>query len=294
MNAPHIITHNSRFHSDDVFGVAALLILFPEARVTRTRDPNIIKTGDIVLDVGGLYDEEKNCFDHHQIGGAGKRSNGVPYASFGLIWKKFGREIAGSERAAALLERNIVQPIDAMDNGVDLYTSTIEDVHPYLIQNITFAFDITWKEDDAKTDTLFLEMVGIPKTILTREIIHASHFSESYDMVLAAYERSEDKRIIEIEKNYPWETILNQFKEPLYVVRPNVQDPHWKVGAVRDDVYSYKVRKPFPLSWAGKRDQALVEASGVPDAHFCHNGRFLVIARSREGALRLAQIAVET
>ncbi|WP_428830156.1 MYG1 family protein [Cereibacter changlensis] len=33
-------------------------------------------------------------------------------------------------------------------------------------------------------------------------------------------------------------------------------------------------------------------ASGVPGASFCHNGRFIAAARSREAALAMAEIAV--
>jgi uncharacterized UPF0160 family protein len=32
--------------------------------------------------------------------------------------------------------------------------------------------------------------------------------------------------------------------------------------------------------------------NGVPDAVFCHNHRFVAAAKSKEGAIRLAQIAV--
>ena len=36
----------------------------------------------------------------------------------------------------------------------------------------------------------------------------------------------------------------------------------------------------------------LAEASGVADAVFCHNGRFICGAKSREGAVRLAEAAL--
>ena len=77
-----IITHNGGFHTDDVFAVATLLIFLgeEETEVIRSRDPEIIKTGDFVVDTGFIYDPEKNLFDHHQIEGAGERGNGIPYA----------------------------------------------------------------------------------------------------------------------------------------------------------------------------------------------------------------------
>jgi len=53
-------------------------------------------------------------------------------------------------------------------------------------------------------------------------------------------------------------------------------------------------RKNFPKLWAGLRDEELQNVTGVPDAIFCHRGLFLAIAKSKEGAIKLAQIAVES
>src|SRR5437764_1161911 len=99
MNEVTIVAHNGNFHADDVFAVATVLLVlersdFPAWRqaipkIIRTRDPKTIEKADFVVDVGGVYDAENNRFDHHQAGGAGTRANGIPYASFGLVWKKF-------------------------------------------------------------------------------------------------------------------------------------------------------------------------------------------------------------
>ena len=60
MNETKIATHNSHFHLDDVFAVAALSICLKQPlEITRTRDLLKIKDADYVVDVGGEYDEEK-------------------------------------------------------------------------------------------------------------------------------------------------------------------------------------------------------------------------------------------
>jgi uncharacterized UPF0160 family protein len=51
-HAPVIATHNSNFHADDVFAVAALKQLYPSAKVIRTRNLDELDQADIVLDVG--------------------------------------------------------------------------------------------------------------------------------------------------------------------------------------------------------------------------------------------------
>ena len=84
-----IVTHSGRFHADDLFATAIMLeYLDGEAEVIRSVDPKVIEKADYVLDIGRVYDPSKNRFDHHQ-GTAGARSNGISYASAGLVWKHF-------------------------------------------------------------------------------------------------------------------------------------------------------------------------------------------------------------
>ena len=48
----------------------------------------------------------------------------------------------------------------------------------------------------------------------------------------------------------------------------------------------------LPESWAGKKDEELQQASGVSDAIFCHRGRFMAVAKTYEGVLKMAEIAL--
>ena len=57
-----LITHNGSFHADDLFACAVLFLLLEKRgekfEIIRTRDENILKNGDYVFDVGGIYDVE--------------------------------------------------------------------------------------------------------------------------------------------------------------------------------------------------------------------------------------------
>ena len=55
-----IVTHNGTFHADELLAVAALEIYLKDKayEVIRTRDMEIIKSADYVVDVGGIYDSE--------------------------------------------------------------------------------------------------------------------------------------------------------------------------------------------------------------------------------------------
>src|SRR3989344_1960572 len=153
-----LVTHNGSFHADDVFACAALsFVLGCEGvpfEIIRTRDEDIITKADYVFDVGGIYDAEQNRFDHHQPGGAGKRSNGIEYSSLGLVWNKFGEKLAGSVRAREVIEKRLCAPIDAWDNGFDLVINKNE-IKPYYIQNIFFSMYPTWKEESLNIDKMF-------------------------------------------------------------------------------------------------------------------------------------------
>ena len=88
---------------------------------------------------------------------------------------------------------------------------------------------------------------------------------------------------------------MDGFPEPLFVIYPReVYKNYWAVKAVRNDPKTFINRKDFPKSWAGLRDEELQKISGVSDAIFCHRGLFLAVAKTKEGAIKLAQIAVES
>lgn len=294
-----IITHNGNFHADDVFGVAALLLNFAgekkEPKIIRTRDSATIKTGDIVLDVGGEYDEARNRFDHHQIGGSGKRANGVPHASFGLIWKKFGTAICGGAEAAELVDKDLVQFIDASDVGEGELKPFRADVLPYTVKRAIDTFNPNWRDERQDFDGWFFKAVGFASGVLKREVEFAKATLESRQAVEQAYRNVADKRIIILDKEYQWEDILNKYPEPLFVILPRLEEENkmvWRLGAVRDGRESFANRRDLPVEWAGKRDEELVKITGVADALFCHNKRFVAYAKSREGALALAKLAL--
>jgi uncharacterized UPF0160 family protein len=55
----------------------------------RSRDPAVLDTCDIVVDVGATYDESKQRFDHHQRGFTEVFGHGfeTKLSSAGLIYK---------------------------------------------------------------------------------------------------------------------------------------------------------------------------------------------------------------
>ena len=295
--AKKLVTHNGAFHADDIFAFATLCLFLEKNNeafeIIRTRDPEIIKIGDYVFDVGGIYDSEQNKFDHHQVGGAGKHENGIEYAAFGLVWKKFGIQLCENQRVVDLIDQRLVAPIDAGDNGFDLVENKHE-VSPYFIQHAFASMRPTWREKNLTDDEMFLKSVEIAKLILSREIIQIQDILLAEEAVVEIYNKTENKKIIILDKSYPSELILNNFPEPLFVIYQRDADKLWGARTIKKDPKTFSNRKDFPKSWAGLRDEELQKITGVKDAVFCHRGLFLAVAKSKEGAIKLAQIAVES
>jgi len=283
-----IATHNGNFHADDVFSVAALKTLYPSAALVRTRDLEVIGKADIVLDVGGVYDAEAGRFDHHQRGGAGERENGIPYSSFGLIWKQFGLELcAGNQEVADSVDKNLVSTIDAIDCGYVKGVAT----GISLSQTISM-FNPTWQED-THFDSCFDEAVAFASRVLTRFIASANGGISAKDIVAKAIEKAEDPRVIVLEQYTPWKTTVHTLsKEALYVVYPSGSGP-WRIQTVPVELGSFEDRKSLPKPWAGLSDKALQAVTGIDDAMFCHNGLFIGGAESFASTMKMAAMAVE-
>ena len=283
-----IATHNGNFHADDVFAVAALKRIFPDATVTRTRDLELIAKADIVVDVGSEYNPETDRFDHHQRGGAGKRDNGIPYSSFGLVWKKYGVEICGgNQELANALDAGLVSTIDAIDCG---HVSSVQEGIS-LSQTIGM-FNPTWQEDK-HVDACFDEAVAFASCMLTRFMAAAKSGLDAKAIVAKAIENAEDPRVIVLEQYTPWKnTVLSTAKDALYIIYPSPTG-EWRIQGVPTELGSFDVKKPLPTSWAGLSDKALQDVTGIDDAMFCHNGLFIAGAKSLEGTMKMAAMAIE-
>ena len=290
-----IVTHSGRFHADEAFACATLALYLNKKgtpyRIIRTRDSGIIESGDIVLDVGGIYNPEKGRFDHHQNEGAGNRDNGIPFASFGLIWKHYGVKVCESDVVANIIDSKIVQAVDALDNGKQITNFIIPDVREYNLQDIIDCY-LPKTQDLKDYDKNFSKLVEFAKFILTSEIKKAHFKVESSNKVIEMYQATKDKRIIFIDGQYSWKNVLNKFPEPLFAIFQS-PDGSWGIHAIRDDMNSFENRKNLPQEWGGLEKEALRKVTGVEDAVFCHRNLFLAVAKSKEGIIQLAELALK-
>lgn len=285
-----VITHNGSFHSDDVFAVATLQLFFgvENIEVIRTRDETVITSGDIVVDVGGVYDPAQQRFDHHQ-NGSPVRDNGIPYAAFGLVWKQYGEKVSGSKEAAEIIERRLVVPIDAVDNGISLYDKKMEEFSPVTINDIVSFLRPVWNSTE-DLDESFNEVCNLARQLLDRAIKHAKADLAEQTLVRKIYETATDKRIIVSEVPIS-DYLLTDYSETLFLVHPR-DDGNWKAVAVRVGYDSFETKVSFPEKWRGLRDEELAKVSDVGDAIFCHKTGYLFVGASKEGVLEAVNKAL--
>ncbi len=296
-----LVTHSGAFHADDVFATAILQIYLEKSgtgyKVIRSRDEADFARGDFVYDVGGIYDASKNRFDHHQTGKAGMRENEIYYAACGLVWKKFGKDLAGEEKIADYLDKKVFQAIDAVDNGQDISKPVFAGVFPYSIPSVVGAFNPSWTEETIAEDDQFKKAVVFAREIIEREIIQAKGYFEAEKDIMKSYETAKDRHLIIIEKPYLRSEILRiltRYSDPVYFVYPKRHDGGWKIECVRKYFETFESRKLLPAKWAGLKGEKFAKVTGVEDAIFCHDGLFFASAQSREGAIMLAKKALNS
>lgn len=295
MSKIKIVTHNSKFHTDDIFAVATLSLALGEEdiEVVRSRDMEVIKTGDYVVDVGLVYDHNLHRYDHHQEGGAGKRENGIPYASFGLVWKHFGEQVCGSQKIGERIDQTLVQPVDAGDNGVQTFELKIDDVIPFTVGAFFDTYNPSWKNEDNTRMKEFMLAVGVARDLLKRIIDREKDFFEADEIVRDFYNKSTDKRFVLMDKYYPSNETLCTFPEPLFTAFPQ-GDGKWVIKAIKDNDESFVYRKYLPKDWSGKYGEELEKITGVVGANSCHNALFIATAKSKEAILKMAEIALNS
>lgn len=281
-----IATHSGGFHTDDVFAVATLQLVHGKENieVTRTRDEKVLAESDIVVDVGGVYDVKVKRFDHHQNGGP-VRDNGIPYAAFGLVWREYGEQVAGSKELADEIERMLVLAVDAGDSAINVYTLKDSNIAPFELYQITGSFLPIWGSTKHK-DECFVEAVDFARNLMTRIINQKQAEVEMKKLIAKTYQGTIDKRVLifDIPVN---PTACIQYDEVLMIAFPRDTsvDNSWTAEAVRKKFGSFESKINFPSSWLGLRDSELAKVSGISNAMFCHKTGYKFVAGSKEGVM---------
>jgi uncharacterized UPF0160 family protein len=302
MSPEYLVTHSGGFHADELLSSVILTRLFPQARLVRSRAPEWITPGAdrIIYDVGGGYDASTQIFDHHQRG-APLREDGKPFSSFGLIWKHYGRDYllasglpqANLDDVHASFDASFVLPVDLMDNGAlsPSIAGPLADLTlPALLETLKPVFDE--KDADAE-DRAFINALAIARSFVEANIGQRAAKLRAEAMVLKAIGETGTGRILELPVGMPFRAAVVKAGADhlLFVVHP--RDKDWCLTGIRRSDDAFELRADLPAAWAGLTNGDLEAACGVKGATFCHNGRFIAAAKTRDAALAMADLAVQ-
>lgn len=259
------ITHAGVFHADDVFSSALLRMINPEIEIVRTfKVPDNLPEETVVFDIGG------GEFDHHQKGNE-IRENGVPFASFGKLFRAFGHELGLSFDSLRAIDKSIVQPIDLQDNGGETNPLSI----------LISSFNPNWDETGS-ADENFWSAVGIAQAMLKKEVDFYLAKERAREEVLEAAKRMSNGVVV-LKRYAPLDS-LQELTEALFVIYPSNRGGYNIQGIPKGDG-TRAIRVPFPERWLGNPDTTL----GMT---FCHPGNFLASADTLQNAKEIACIAI--
>jgi uncharacterized UPF0160 family protein len=317
--ATTIATHSGTFHADDVFGVGILMGVFPSHTLIRTRKQELIEAADFVVDVGGTWDAATGRFDHHQRGFDGARPArevdgvvvpGVGYASAGLVWAAHGAAYVQAwathhghtldAAAVAEIERSIdhslVQYLDIVDTGQGDVSPGIFGLSSLIAQLNTHWLEEQGLDQAAKAqllETRFREAIAITRKFLDHAISKKVAQLRAMDTVRNA-PRLLGGRVLHLQEGgMPWtHVVVHEMPEVMFVLYPDSDGNQYQIKTVPVEAGSFTARMDLPDAWAGLRDAELAAVNGVADSVFCHLNLFIGGARSLEGAVQMAELAL--
>lgn len=277
------ITHSGTMHADEVFATAFLNEYLEDIKVMRVPvlEEDKIATNTIVYDIG------RGKYDHHQED-AQIRDNGIKYSSFGLLFKDFGKDylqkknIANIDDVYTSLDKDLIEAIDAIDNGV-----FPEITAPYKVKTISDViklFNPSYGSDQEENEQ-FIKAVDLATTIFLETLHGIVGKVQAKKIVLDKLKKSTSP-VLELEEYLPYEeTILKnpEGNHLLFVLYPSNRGGYG-IKTIKNSLEDKTDRLPFPEEWAGLEGEELEKATGIKGTYFCHMNRFLLTCDSKETA----------
>jgi uncharacterized UPF0160 family protein len=154
--------------------------------------------------------------------------------------------------------------------------------------------------EGADFDSAFERAVELAGVLLAAEIRSAMQAELDRARILAQAQEAlaEGETVLVLERGGSWQSpVIAANAEAStgidFVVYPDPRG-QWMIQCVPPTEGSFDKRLPLPEEWAALRDQELQALTGVADAIFCHPGRFIAGAATREGVLAMAKLAIRS
>lgn len=274
------ITHSGTMHADEIFSTAFLDLYLENIKVYRiTTIPKDLNENVLIYDIG------RGKYDHHQEN-AKKRDDGITYCSFGLLWEEFGykflkkRNIKDIEEVFNIFDKDLVESIDAEDNGV--FPKIEASYRVKTLSEIFKLFNPSYKSNQDE-QIQFKKAVELAKIIIEETLLNIIGKVIAKEQIIEKLKISKNHTLY-LDEYMPYEQTL--FKEDIasdiyFVVYPSNRGGYG-IKTVPISQENNNKRKDFPLSWAGLDNEELEKISGIKGLRFCHLTRFLVTCDTLE------------
>ena len=290
----------------------------------RTRNDEILKLCDMVVDVGSIINPKQFRFDHHMkefkevFDEKDEDLNKIKLSSAGLVWKYLGKEILINVlKSLNLYEQNkthideifrfiyldFIMGVDGLDNGVTQYDKDIKPKYKlpgHFTDRIT-RLNPEWNIENVDVNERFKKGWDIAEEEFFYYIKnYANSYFIAYDIVLNAVNEAlkENRVYFILEKYCPWKKIIYEIEKKLgvenkflYCVHPS-NNNRWCSTAVNLNENCMELRKPFPIEWRAKSDEELQKVTGIKDAIFVHVSGFVSFFHYKKSAIKATEISI--
>lgn len=291
----NLITHDNKFHPDDVFSTVFLSKYIENPCLYRVGVGKVENApeGAIIYDVGF------GKFDHHGPDAKKRPNTNLKYCSFGLLWNEFGLDYLKNnnyeykEELFTAIEETLVKQIDGIDNGV--FPEIKAEYELLDLDKIIDMFNPTWEE---KIDTdIYFE-----KALQTAEIIFNNVIKNEYSKIKATKKVLEKisevkDNILILDEYLPYQHAIFTSSNPLakeikIIILPSNRGGYCiKPRTITEDTKDLLIN--FPKEYRGLHDEELANISGIKTAKFVHSSGFLGSTETLEDAILLAQKALQ-
>ena len=281
------VTHSGTMHADDVFATAFLEIYLKSVKVYRTSSINIEDYPDKII-----YDIGRGKFDHH-MEDIPKRDNGIPYASFGLLWQEYGLDllkktnVSNPEEVFIAIDKDFIEGIDADDNGV--FPKIVAPYNTKTASDLIKIFNPSY-ESGQDENTQFFRACSVAKNIFTEEILSQESKIKAKKIVEAKIKRCKNRYLV-LDEYLPYEDALLSDESASnigFVIFPSNRGGYAiKTVPVSKEDRTFRI--DVPEEYAGLEGKELEEKSNIKGFEFCHRTRFMMTAKNKATALKIVK-----
>ena len=203
-----------------------------------------------------------------------------------------------AQQIAYAIDADIVQYLDLSDVGAAKNAPG-----GYGLSAVVSGYNPSWLDDERlgygeRADTYRLDQFRRAMAFLIDVMANAVKYRVGAMLALAHVRQAEtleDGRLLFLKNGaLPWSSVVRkEMPKVLFVISHNIGEQRYMLHTVPATADTFEARADLPASWAGLRDAELAAVTGVADAGFCHNGRFIAAAKSYEGVYAMALQALK-